>query len=391
MLPQTYPSEMRTFPDPLTGRKIIQLTNSPDHDSVHLYFTENAFTKGGKEVFFTSDRGTPGMDNVFTVNIETGLIKRVTGYTDTGISQLTKDPKSTTLLYGHGRDAVLHSLVTGEKQVIYAFPEGFRPGRLSLNCDHTLAGVLMNEDVHVEHGVNYAGFEEKMYLVKRSRIVFVPLQNGKPGAPYFGVRDTCEAGHLQFSPTDRNLCMYCHEGPWHLVMQRIFLVDTDTLEVFPCFRQNKDDSVGHEFWTRDGRVFFDNRGPGHDGTITSSRTQAVAKEPVDSAFIPYVGLADKRGALISKTLLPHYCNHYHCGDDPGCLVGDEIDDLVRIELTKYGPVITKLCRHGTSWRGQKTHCHPTVSWEDNWVLYASDATGKVQLYLTAWEPHTKED
>jgi oligogalacturonide lyase len=242
----------------------------------------------------------------------------------------------------------------------------------------------MNEDVHVEHGFNYAGFEEKMYKVKRSRIVFVPLTDGKAGTPSIGIRDTCELGHLQFSPTDRNKCMYCHEGPWHLVMQRIFIADTDTMEVFPCFRQNKEDSVGHEFWTRDGKVFFDNRGPGHDGTITSHRTQAVAKEIVESGFIPYVGLADKTGALLFKTLLPHYCNHYHCGSDPNILVGDEVDDLVRIELTKDGPRIAKLCRHGTSWYGQKSHCHPTVSWEDDAVLYASDLDGKVQLYLMDW-------
>ena len=384
MLPQTYPSEMRVFSDPLTGRKITQLTNSRDCDSVHLYFTENAFTRGGREIFFTSDRDTPGIDNVFTVNRETGIITRVTAYTDQGITQLTKDPESTVILYNHGRDVVLHSLVTGEKQVLYIFPEEFRPGRLSLNCDHTLAGILMNEDVKVEHGVNYAGFEEKMYRVKRSRIVFVPLVNGRAGEPYTGVRDTCEAGHLQFSPTDKNLCMYCHEGPWHLVMQRIFMVDTDTLEVFPCFRQNKEDSVGHEFWTRDGHVFFDNRGPGHDGTITSHRTQAVAKESIESGFNPYVGLADKTGALLAKTPLPYYCNHYHCGSDPGILVGDDVDDLVRIELTKDGPRITKLCRHSTSWYGQKSHCHPTVSWEDDAVLYASDMDGKVQLYLTDW-------
>ncbi len=384
MLPQTYPSEMQVFSDPLTGRKIVKLTNSPDCDNVHLYFTENAFTRGGKEIFFTSDRDTPGIDNVFTVNRVTGIITRITAYTDVGISQLTKDPSSTVILYNHGRDVVLHSLVTGEKQVLYTFPEDFRPGRLSLNCDHTMVGALMNEDVQVEHGINYAGFEEKMYKVKRSRIIFIPLKDGKAGTPYTGVRDTCELGHLQFSPTDPNLCMYCHEGPWHLIMQRIFIVDTDTLEVFPCFRQNKEDSVGHEFWTRDGKVFFDNRGPGHDGTVTSHRTQAVAKEPAISGFIPYVGLADRAGALLEKTLLPHYCNHYHCGSDPNILVGDEVDDLVRIELSLDGPRITKLCRHGTSWYGQKSHCHPTVSWEDDAVLYASDSGGKVQLYLMDW-------
>ena len=384
MLTKTYPPEMRTFADPITGRQVTQLTNSPDHDNVHLYFTENAFTRGGREIYFTSDRDTPGVDNVFTVNRDTGIITRVTGYTDASITQLTKDPESTVLLYNHGQDAVLHTVSTGETKVMYTFPDGFKPGRLSLNCDHTLAGILTNEDVHVEHGLNYAGFEEKMYLVKRSRIILVPLVDGQPGTAFIGVRDTCEGGHLQFSPTDPHLFMYCHEGPWHLIMQRIFLVDTNTLEVFPCFRQTKDDSVGHEFWTRDGRIFFDNRGPGHDGTITSHKTQAVVAQPAPTDFIPYVGLANAKGELLEKFELPYYCNHYHAGSDIKSLVADDVDDLVRITLTNNGPGIEKLCRHGTSWYGQKSHCHPTISWEDDQVLYASDATGKVQLYLTGW-------
>ena len=53
------------------------------------------------------------------------------------------------------------------------------------------------------------------------------------------------------------------------------MFNTVTRHVKPCFIQEEDDSIGHEFWTRDGLVFFDNRGRGHDGTITSDKTQAV--------------------------------------------------------------------------------------------------------------------
>jgi len=384
MLPATYPSEMKSFADPLTGRKITQLTDCPDHDSMHMYFTENSFTRGGREVYFLSDRGTPGVRNVFSVNRDTGLITRVTGYTDYGVSVLTKDPGSMTLLYAHGREPILHDLKTGERQVVYAYPEGFSPGRVTLNCDHTMVGLLMNEDVGVGHGPNYAGYAERMYRIKRSRVVFVPLENGRPGKPFLGVRESCETGHLQFSPVNPHLCMYCHEGPWHLVMQRIYLVDTRTLDVVPCFRQDVNDSVGHEFWTRDGRIFFDNRGPGRDGSITSDRVQAVAPEPVDSGFEPYVGFADESGAVLHTTPLNHHLNHYHCGANSNLLVGDGVDDIIRVEITPEGARMAPLCHHGTSWIFDDVHCHPTVSWEDDAVLYASDVSGKVQLYLTDW-------
>ena len=33
-------------------------------------------------------------------------------------------------------------------------------------------------------------------------------------------------GHIQFSPTDPNLLMFCHEGPWHKV-DRTWTIRTD--------------------------------------------------------------------------------------------------------------------------------------------------------------------
>jgi len=40
-----------------------------------------------------------------------------------------------------------------------------------------------------------------------------------------------------------------------------------------------------------------------------------------------------------------------------------------------------LAQHGTSWYTQASHCHPTWSWDGQRILYASDAGGRVNLYL----------
>jgi hypothetical protein len=381
-MPQkTYPSEKSAYIDPLTGISVTRLTNSQTNHNVHIYFTENAFTKGGEEIFFLSDRDTEGFENVFSVNSRTGLMTRHTAYTDKAVSALSKDPQSRYLLYNLKNTSVIQDVKTGVSQKIADAPEGFKAGRVSLNCDGSMIGVLYNEDVNVEHGLNYSGFEEKMYRVKRCLIYLFPFENGKVGTGRVAVRDTFEGGHLQFSPVNPHLFMYCHEGPWHLVLQRIYLVNTQTLDIMPCFRQNKQDSVGHEFWTQNGLVFFDNRGPGHDGTITVHRTQAVASEMAESDFIPYAGLADETGKVLRTYPLPHYCNHYHGNSRNTLLVGDEVDDLVTIDLTCEPPMLKKLCHHGTSWNGQFTHCHPTISWDDTQLLFASDREGAVNLYL----------
>ena len=134
-------------------------------------------------------------------------------------------------------------------------------------------------------------------------------------------------------------------------------------EAYPCFRQEEQDSVGHEFWTRDGYVFFDHRGPAHDGTITSNRTQAVAANVAvnENAMAPFVGLADTKGNVVRKIDMPYYCNHYHTNLENTILVGDDVDDLVLIDISTSVAKPTSFCNYKTSWHAQTAHCHPTSS------------------------------
>ncbi len=132
-----------------------------------------------------------------------------------------------------------------------------------------------------------------------------------------------------------------------------------------------------------GVLYAIDRGRGHDGTITSERTQAVAKEPgADEAQIPIIGFSDRRGNILRKVELPYYCNHYHANSDNSLLVGDEVDDIVLIDIASEKPSHTVLCRHGTSWRVQRAHPHPTFGWNDKRILFASDNMGEsCNLYL----------
>jgi oligogalacturonide lyase len=153
-----------------------------------------------------------------------------------------------------------------------------------------------NERIDTPRGPNYTGFKESFYRTKDGRITLAYLDH----AEWLDVfTDTHWLGHFQFCPDDGTLATFCHEGPWNLVTQRIWLLDFVSRAVWPCYRQDEQDTIGHEFWTHDGYVFFDDRGPGHDGTITSSRTQAVAVETAvnQNTLIPFVGLADRRGIL----------------------------------------------------------------------------------------------
>jgi len=62
--------------------------------------------------------------------------------------------------------------------------------------------------------------------------------------------------HLQFSPTDPTLLMYCHEGSWQQV-DRIWTIRTDgTQNQLVHKRMMEMEIAGHEWWGADGKTIF---------------------------------------------------------------------------------------------------------------------------------------
>jgi oligogalacturonide lyase len=384
MIGQTWPSEMREFKDKKTGKVIRQLTTTGNN--FHMYFTDNSFNKNQNAIIFHSDR-TSGeykpVDeapryNLFHMDLDTGVITQLTDEVQSVWG--TKTPDGQIIVYATGKQLKKLEMRTGQVSVLY---EG--TGKYTLEAPFIAPNLryvafCRNEELSLQYGANYLGFKEGFYLTKNGRITVAFLD----GSGWFDIfQDTHQLGHFQFCPDDSTLGTFCHEGPWHLVTQRIWLLDFVAREVQPIFRQAEVDSVGHEFWTQDGYIFFDNRGPGHDGTITSDRTQAVAIDVAvkQMTMIPFIGLADRTGKIIRKIELPYYCNHYHANPDNTFLVGDDIDDLVLIDISGEQPILKTLSNHKTSWKTSESHCHPTWSWDGSRILYASDYGGKVNLYL----------
>jgi oligogalacturonide lyase len=85
--------------------------------------------------------------------------------------------------------------------------------------------------------------------------------------------------------------------------------------------------------------------------------------------------------VIRRIEMPYYCNHYHANPDNSVLVGDDVDDLVLIDISGEKAKLETLCNHKTSWHTQSAHCHPTWSWDGSQILYASDHGGRVNLYI----------
>ena len=84
-----------------------------------------------------------------------------------------------------------------------------------------------------------------------------PGPNGeKPGDMKTLLHSTDWVNHLLFSPTDPDLLMYCHEGPWQKV-DRIWMIHTDgTHNTLIHKRTMAMEIAGHEFWGLDGETIW---------------------------------------------------------------------------------------------------------------------------------------
>lgn len=371
MIGTVYPSEKRTYTDPKSGAQITQLTNQGIN--YHFYFTENSFELDGKAIYFLSNRGNEGTDicNLFRMDLESGEMVQLTDDpAGVEVGRITKTPDSEYIAYITGHQLRLYNTKTGENKLLHE-EESMLMHNLSFSCDKKWIGFTRDEDVDAlpDGGPNYAGFKEKMFLTKDGRIAMIALD----GSNFHEVfRDTHWLSHFQFSPDDPDIAMFCHEGPWNYVQQRIWIINMKTGEVWPCFRQVEDDCVGHEFWTRSGDIIFDNRRGGHDGTISNTKDQVYGSENV-STETPYFGFAHKDGTVYRKIDMPYYCNHYFANGDLSLFVGDAVEDIVLIQPDEDGETKVKvLANHNTTWLYQRSHCHPTFSWDGKKLLYAAD-------------------
>lgn len=371
MIGKTYPSEKRAYKDPKTGREVIQLTSKGIND--HMYFTDNSFDLGGKEIYFVSDRGEKSrFFNLFKMDLDSGVMTQLTDEPE-GVffNSITKTPDSEFVAFRTGHKIRVLNTKTGEIRTIYDNND-MSFAKMHISPNKKLLGLTRNEHVDVpdSSGPNYAGFFERFVYVKDGRVTVMNLADGSEVRDVFC--DTHQLGHFQFSPDDSNIAMFCHEGPWNYVNQRIWILNIETGKAIPCFRQGPDDCVGHEFWTRDGNIVFDNRRAGHDGTISSDRTQVVIKEGKKPGQRPYFGFADRTGKVYRTIDMPYYCNHYHANNDNSIFVGDAVDDIVLIRPNRApDEQLEVLCEHNTTWKYHWAHCHPTFSWQGDKILFAA--------------------
>jgi oligogalacturonide lyase len=284
LLPSISPAAPTDWVDPETGHRVIQLSTEPGSES--LYFNLNPFTPDGKKMVITTPSG------ISTIDLQTRQIDPVV------------KGRVNVLMVGHKTGQVYYyrfngTPLTSQNRIIYATDLNTKathevatlpPGEnaLTVNSDETLlAGTaidfsgLTNRPAF-RFGSNLTADgerERKGEMLQRRFNQHLPMElfflNLKTGVVNKTDRGTDWLNHLQFSPTDPRLLLFCHEGPWQDV-DRIWITRSDSADPILVHKRTMTMEIaGHEFWGADGQtVWYDLQVPrGEDFWVAGYNVQ----------------------------------------------------------------------------------------------------------------------
>ncbi|HEU5013748.1 MAG TPA: oligogalacturonate lyase family protein [Roseiflexaceae bacterium] len=368
----TFPSEKRTYTDRVTGVTVHQLTDYMAH-SYHLYFTNPGWWDGDRRLLFGSDRGNSG--NLYSMELASGEMTRLTDNPpgEQGSFQNPSiNPTRDEAYFWHGQQLIAIDLHTGEQRVLAEFPEGFGASGTNVTADGKYVCGVMRQHVDVgpvDLGAGYVGFHAIFHAHPLCRIFRVPTE-GTHNQPEILHEEHNWIGHVNTSPTQAHLLTFCHEGPWVLVDQRMWVLDMNNGKVWKLRPQQPDEAVGHEYWMNDGVTI------GYHGKRN------------DDAFYGFIRYDNSNQIEVP---FPQDSNHFH-SNTPELIVADGPAKgltpyvlLCRFNGTSFeGPRV--LCVHRGSRHIQHLHIHPRFTPDGKQVLFTADPRGYGQLFLAELPP-----
>lgn len=265
--------------DPISKKTIIRLSETDDSKS--LYFHDNAFTHDGRFMIMDTPKGI-GLYDFQTHNYSL-LIE--------GAYEVIMVSRRKPVCYArkyigkfNGKDNANRfanveyyaiDIPSGNAKFIGIFEKGFIT---SINADDTLmAGAYATRFYELQPGPKLAGtdggynaigadgkpmsFAAAKEMRMANRLAQnIPMEiftiNIETGERKVVTQSNDWLNHVQFSPTDPNKIMYCHEGPWHMV-DRIWTIDINGNNKQKIHTRTMNMEIaGHEFFSYDGKTIY---------------------------------------------------------------------------------------------------------------------------------------
>lgn len=365
----------------VTGHRIRKISTVTG-ESEKFYFHQNAWTAGADLLGFVNTSPT-GTRRIFTANMNTGVCTPVTGGFSTVFFPEIAANARRVFYVGAGtstnsRSIYATHLDTLVTQKITDLPTGWTFGSgLTISADEkTLAGSVDMGAANFVATHPQSEWVQGIYDGHWTNYIFtVNIATGSVTTILTG-NDWLD--HVQFSPVDSTLLMFCHEGPWNLV-DRMWTMRASGASVMKVHQKIAiDEADGHEFWSPNGdTVWFDQQIPNpsepyyHDDLYLTGHNLSTGVET--------------RYRIPSSAWSIHYNmapnGLFFAGDGCGSpAVVPPLDSkwIYSFVPTSNGLQINKLCNLGR----HNYAVEPNVSFspDSKWVIFTSNMSGTKQVY-----------
>ncbi len=367
-----------------TGHKLIRLTRT-DGSNRSFYFHNNPFIpelkdEGNIMIFYGSQqqgetdrlyRRTPRQ--LYSLNLKTLDIKQLTRHPGWIFGEIVA--KKRREAFYQSRDTVFAvNIDNTESRIVYIFPDSIYGAYVTtLNADENiLAGAFstIRKDSILRNNPRKSDFFRLIFEAKLPHTLFTI--NIETGRLEYIHSDTAWINHVQFSPTDPEMLMFCHEGPWHL-LDRIWLINiTERKPRLMHKRTVYREIAGHEFFSRDGSTIW------FDLQIPRGETFYLASADVKTAD-------EKRYALKRD----EWSIHFNISPDQQTFAGDG-GDSSQVARAKDGQWIYLFHPSGDSLKSErlvnmKHHDYdlePNVHFSPDrkWIIFRANFEGTNQIY-----------
>ena len=379
--------------DSATGHRIVRLSDRESGSNLSFYFHNNPFV-GERMVYYGSERidlrgvskqeissGNARNRQIHLMDLKTRTSETLTRHEQPMNGEIVHAASGR--IFYQIRDTIFElDIRTRSPRKVHVFDQDYRGSVSTVNADGTMLAGTRSSDAERElfrKNPDKSSYFNVIYEAKLPRTIFtIDITTGKRTDR---LTDTAWLNHLQFSPVDPDLLMFCHEGPWHKV-DRIHTLRISTgQQRIVHHRTMPMEIAGHEWFSHDGKtIWFD------------------LQQPRSVTF--FVCGADVETGIERKYKLKRdeWSIHFNLSNDQRLFCGDG-GDPGQVARAKDGRWIYLFHPEGDSLRSQRlvdmTHhnyrLEPNVHFspDDRWVIFRANFEGIEQIYAVDIRKNTK--